>query len=122
MLIRIEVPDELAAALRRTPQELEYDLRLRALAGLVERGLVSSGAAPCSPATTRSATSSASPTSPPKGNTSPDMPPLPPDTSRLRDSPPARRKGLPRYPLPVPRLARLAVDASRKVRAWGRRS
>jgi predicted HTH domain antitoxin len=45
MLIRIEVPDELAAALRRTPQELEYDLRLRALAGLVERGLVSSGRA-----------------------------------------------------------------------------
>jgi predicted HTH domain antitoxin len=45
MEIRIEVPDELATALRRTPQELSYDLRLRALAGLVERGLVSSGRA-----------------------------------------------------------------------------
>jgi len=45
MMIRIEVPDELAASLRRTPQELEYDLRLRALAGLVERGLISSGRA-----------------------------------------------------------------------------
>ncbi len=45
MQIRIDVPDELAAALRRTPEELEYDLRLRALAGLVERGLISSGRA-----------------------------------------------------------------------------
>ena len=45
MQIRIEVPDDLAAALKRTPGELEYDLRLRALAGLVERGLISSGKA-----------------------------------------------------------------------------
>lgn len=45
MEIRIDVPDELAAALKRTPEELAYDLRLRALAGLVERGLVSSGRA-----------------------------------------------------------------------------
>ncbi|MEE8409116.1 MAG: UPF0175 family protein [Myxococcota bacterium] len=45
MEIRIEVPDELAAALRRTPEELAHDLRLRALAGLVERGLISSGRA-----------------------------------------------------------------------------
>jgi predicted HTH domain antitoxin len=43
--IRIEIPDELAAVLRRTPEELGYDLRLRALAGLVERGLISSGRA-----------------------------------------------------------------------------
>ena len=45
MEIRIEVPDELAEILRRTPEELQYDLRLRALAGLVERGLLSSGRA-----------------------------------------------------------------------------
>ena len=45
MEIRIDVPDELAAILRRTPEELQYDLRLRALAGLVERGLLSSGRA-----------------------------------------------------------------------------
>jgi predicted HTH domain antitoxin len=45
MELRIEVPDELAATLRRTPEELEYDLRLRALAGLVERGLLSTGRA-----------------------------------------------------------------------------
>lgn len=45
MKITIEVPDELAATLRRTPEELRYDLRLRALAGLVERGLLSSGRA-----------------------------------------------------------------------------
>ena len=45
MEIRIAVPDELAAALHRTPEELEYDLRLRALAGLVERGLLSTGRA-----------------------------------------------------------------------------
>src|SRR5207249_923892 len=45
MEIRIDVPDELAATLRRTPEELEYDLRLRALAGLVERGLLSTGRA-----------------------------------------------------------------------------
>jgi predicted HTH domain antitoxin len=45
MEIRIDVPDELATALRRTPEELRYDLRLRALAGLVERGLLSSGRA-----------------------------------------------------------------------------
>ena len=45
MEIRIEVPDDLAAMLRRTPEELRYDLRLRALAGLVERGLLSSGRA-----------------------------------------------------------------------------
>jgi predicted HTH domain antitoxin len=31
--------------LQRTPEELQYDLRLRALAGLVERGLLSSGRA-----------------------------------------------------------------------------
>jgi predicted HTH domain antitoxin len=43
--IRIEIPDELAATLRRTPEELQYDLRLRALAGLVERGLLSTGRA-----------------------------------------------------------------------------
>jgi predicted HTH domain antitoxin len=41
----IDVPDELAAMLRRTPEELQYDLRLRALAGLVERGLISTGRA-----------------------------------------------------------------------------
>jgi hypothetical protein len=45
MEIHIEVPDEIAAALRRTPEELTYDLRLRALAGLVERGLLSTGRA-----------------------------------------------------------------------------
>ena len=45
MEIRIDVPDELAAMLRRTPEELRYDLRLRALAGLVERGLLSTGRA-----------------------------------------------------------------------------
>ena len=45
MEVRIEVPDDLAATLRRTNEELEYDLRLRALAGLVERGLLSSGRA-----------------------------------------------------------------------------
>ncbi len=45
MEIRIDVPDELAATLRRTPEELEYDLRLRAMAGLVERGLLSTGRA-----------------------------------------------------------------------------
>lgn len=45
MEIRIAVPEELAAALQRTPEELEYDLRLRALAGLVERGLLSTGRA-----------------------------------------------------------------------------
>jgi predicted HTH domain antitoxin len=45
MEIRIDVPDELATMLRRTPEELQYDLCLRALAGLVERGLLSSGRA-----------------------------------------------------------------------------
>ncbi|HMH49775.1 MAG TPA: UPF0175 family protein [Candidatus Acidoferrum sp.] len=45
MDITIEVPDELAEILRRTPEELRYDLKLRALAGLVERGLFSSGRA-----------------------------------------------------------------------------
>ena len=45
MELRIEIPDELAAVLRRTPEELGYDLRLRALVGLVERGLISSGRA-----------------------------------------------------------------------------
>ena len=45
MEIRIEVPDDLASTLQRTPEELQYDLRLRALAGLVERGLLSSGRA-----------------------------------------------------------------------------
>lgn len=45
MEIMIEVPDELAEILRRTPEELRYDLKLRALAGLVERGLCSSGRA-----------------------------------------------------------------------------
>ena len=45
MQIRFEVPDELAASLHRTPGELEYDLRLRALAGFVERGYLSSGRA-----------------------------------------------------------------------------
>jgi hypothetical protein len=45
MDITIQVPDELAEILRRTPKELRYDLRLRALAGLVERGLLSSGRA-----------------------------------------------------------------------------
>jgi predicted HTH domain antitoxin len=45
MEIRISVPDELAATLRRTPEEMEYDLRLRALAGLVERSLLSTGRA-----------------------------------------------------------------------------
>ena len=45
MEIRIDVPDELAAMLRRTPEELRYELRLRALAGLVERGLLSTGRA-----------------------------------------------------------------------------
>jgi predicted HTH domain antitoxin len=45
MDITISVPDELAATLRRTPEELAYDLRLRALAGLVERGLLSTGRA-----------------------------------------------------------------------------
>lgn len=45
MEIRIAVPDELAETLRRTPEEMEYDLRLRALAGLVERGLLSTGRA-----------------------------------------------------------------------------
>jgi predicted HTH domain antitoxin len=45
MELRIDVPDELAGMLRRTPEELAYDLRLRALAGLVERGLISSGRA-----------------------------------------------------------------------------
>ena len=45
MEIRIEFPDELAATLQRTQEELEYDLRLRSLAGLVERGLLSSGRA-----------------------------------------------------------------------------
>ena len=44
-MIRIDVPDELAATLRRTSEELEYDLRLRAMAGLVERGLLSMGLA-----------------------------------------------------------------------------
>jgi predicted HTH domain antitoxin len=45
MEIRIDVPDELAATLRRTPEELQYDLRLRALASLVERSLLSTGRA-----------------------------------------------------------------------------
>jgi predicted HTH domain antitoxin len=45
MEITIDIPDELAATLRRTPEELQYDLRLRALAGLVERGLLSTGRA-----------------------------------------------------------------------------
>ena len=45
MEIRIDVPDELAETLRRTREELQYDLRLRALAGLVERGLLSTGRA-----------------------------------------------------------------------------
>lgn len=45
MEIRIELPDDLPDTLRRTPEELSYDLRLRAIAGLVERGLVSSGRA-----------------------------------------------------------------------------
>jgi predicted HTH domain antitoxin len=45
MEIRIEVPDELVTTLRRTPEEIQYDLRLRALAGLVERGLLSTGRA-----------------------------------------------------------------------------
>jgi hypothetical protein len=34
-----------AEILRRTPGELRYDLKLRALTGLVERGLFSSGLA-----------------------------------------------------------------------------
>ena len=45
MDITTEVPDELAEILRRTPEELRYDLRSRALARLVERGLLSSGRA-----------------------------------------------------------------------------
>ena len=45
MEIRFDVPDALAASLRRTPEELSYDMRLRALAGLVERGLIGSGRA-----------------------------------------------------------------------------
>ncbi len=45
MEIRIDVPDDLASTLRRTPEELAYDLRLRALTGLVERSLISSGRA-----------------------------------------------------------------------------
>jgi predicted HTH domain antitoxin len=45
MKITIDVPDDLAAALRRAPEERRYDLRLRALAGLVERGLLSTGRA-----------------------------------------------------------------------------
>ena len=45
MRILIELPDELASSLRRTSDELQYDLKLRALAGLVERGLISSGRA-----------------------------------------------------------------------------
>jgi predicted HTH domain antitoxin len=45
MEITIDIPDELTTTLRRTPEELRYDLRLRALAGLVERGLLSTGRA-----------------------------------------------------------------------------
>ena len=45
MDVTIHVPDELAEILRRTPEELRYDLKLRALAGLVEQGLLSSGRA-----------------------------------------------------------------------------
>jgi predicted HTH domain antitoxin len=45
MRIVIDLPDDLAASLRRTPDEIRYDLTLRALAGLVERGLISSGRA-----------------------------------------------------------------------------
>lgn len=42
--MRIQVPDDLAAQLQRTREEPKY-LRLRALDGLVERGLISSGRA-----------------------------------------------------------------------------
>ena len=45
MVIRIEFPDDLTTILRSTPEEIGYDLKLRALAGLVERGLISSSRA-----------------------------------------------------------------------------
>jgi hypothetical protein len=45
MHITIEVPDDLAETLWRTPEELRDGLRLQDLAGLVERGLLSRGRA-----------------------------------------------------------------------------
>jgi len=50
MDITTEVPDELAEILRRTPEELRYDLiRSRALARLVERGLLRAAGLPSWP-------------------------------------------------------------------------
>lgn len=45
MEIRFEVPDELAAELAKDSKELSRDMQLRAVAGLVERGLISTGRA-----------------------------------------------------------------------------
>ncbi len=42
-----------------------------------------------------------------------------PSAIEVRDLPPARRKGLPSYPLPVLRLARLAVDERAQGRGVG---
>ena len=38
----------------------------------------------------------------------------------VENFPPAQRKKLPRYPLPIPRLARLAVDESMRNRGLGK--
>lgn len=45
MEIRFDVPDELAAELAKDSKELSRDMQLRAVAGLVERGLISTGRA-----------------------------------------------------------------------------
>ncbi|HSC86481.1 MAG TPA: UPF0175 family protein [Polyangiaceae bacterium] len=45
MEVRFHLPDELATELARDSQELSRDMQLRAVAGLVERGLISSGRA-----------------------------------------------------------------------------
>ena len=45
MEVRFEVPDELAQELGKDSKDLSREMKLRAVAGLVERGLISSGRA-----------------------------------------------------------------------------
>jgi predicted HTH domain antitoxin len=45
MEVRFNVPDSLAIELAQDSKELSRDMQLRAVAGLVERGLISSGRA-----------------------------------------------------------------------------
>jgi predicted HTH domain antitoxin len=45
MEVRFNVPDALAVELAKDSKDLSRDLQLRAVAGLVERGLISSGRA-----------------------------------------------------------------------------